>query len=108
MLDDGAIAEVHRLQTFVTVHFFETADLVDTIGGLHRSYMQLRAEHGELLQRFEGTGNIRPGSWNGLLPVTRAWRDRSTCYFVQKISHQNTRKDILDKADMINLAATLQ
>ena len=53
MIDDGAIAEVHRLQTFVTVHFFETADLVDTIGGLRRSYMQLRAEHGELLQRFE-------------------------------------------------------
>jgi hypothetical protein len=53
MIDDGAIAEEHRHQSFVTVHFFETADLVDTIGGLHRSYMQLRADHGELLQRFE-------------------------------------------------------
>ena len=53
MIDDGNIAEVHRLQTFVTIHFFETADLVDTIGGLHRSYMQLREDHGELLRRFE-------------------------------------------------------
>jgi len=53
MIDDGAIAEEHRHQSFVTVHFFETADLVDTIGGLNRSYMQLRADHGELLQRFE-------------------------------------------------------
>ena len=53
MIDDGDITEVHRHQTFVTVHFFEMADLVDTIGGLHRSYMQLRADHGELQQRFE-------------------------------------------------------
>ena len=62
MIDDGNIAEEHRLQTFITIHYFDTADLVDTIGGLHRSYVQLRQDHDDLLRRFEAnrefTGRI--------------------------------------------------
>ena len=53
MIDDGNIEEEHRLQTFITIHFFDTADLVDTIGGLQRSLAQLRQDHDDLLRRFE-------------------------------------------------------
>ena len=53
MIDDGDIAEIHRLQTFITIHFFEPSDVVETIGSLHRSLLQLREDHEELRRRFE-------------------------------------------------------
>ena len=53
MTDDGNIPAENRHQTFVTIHYLEASDLIDTIGGLNRSLMALRADHEELLERFE-------------------------------------------------------
>jgi len=53
LIDDGDVAEVHRLQTHITIHFFEPSDIIDSVGSLHRNYLQLREDHRELLRRFE-------------------------------------------------------
>ena len=53
LIDDGDIAEIHRLQTWIRIHYFDPSDLVDTVGHMHRSLLQLREDHETLLRRFE-------------------------------------------------------
>lgn len=52
LIDDGAVAEVFRHQAFITVYFVDMPGFVDTMGNLHRGYMQLPADYLELQQRF--------------------------------------------------------
>ena len=53
LIDDGDVAAVHRLQTWITIHYFDPSDLLESVGTMHRSLLQLREDHETLLQRFE-------------------------------------------------------
>lgn len=53
LIDDGDVAAVHRLQTWITIHYFDPSDLIDSVGTMNRSLLQLREDHETLLQRFE-------------------------------------------------------
>lgn len=53
LIDDGDIAEIHKKQTWITIHYHDPSSLIETVGHLHQSLRELREDHENLLARFE-------------------------------------------------------